>query len=182
MPDLDLVFDFDGWKLGGVYIFSAPTAFAFLGAAETTTEFEIQPRFFERIKAALMGKPVTVKRFIRPWYKRLGLQFEHKNSCIREFIIYVQGDESINLKGFPGHFVFAHEPIVLNATSTLQNVKDIFGNPDDEEDSVSYLYYEIKDYELYFWFDEDHKLTHLEGRICPPVVKKYQIASKPKRS
>jgi hypothetical protein len=169
MPDLDLVFDFDGWKLSGVYIFRKPAAFAFLGAEDTPpTETVMQPGLLARVTAGLMGRKAKEKRIVRSddslVYRKLGLWLDYEGEQIYEFDIYVQADNYINASRFPGRFVYGADSINLNDTSNLQNVKDIFGIPDEEDDELR-LTYNINKYELNFWFDGDQTLESIKGSI-----------------
>jgi hypothetical protein len=170
MPDLDLVFDFDGWKLNGVYIFSEPSAFAFLGVEDTpATETVLQPGLLERMKAGLTGRKAQGKRIVQSddslVYQKYGLWLDYEGDQIYEFDIYIQTDNDINSGRFPGRFVFGAEPINLSGISNLQNIKDIFGKPDEEDDEFTYLSYSINNYELDFWFDENQNLESIKGSL-----------------
>jgi hypothetical protein len=174
MPDLDLVFDFDGWKLNGVYIFSEPAAFAFLGAEDTPpTETVIQPGLLERMKAGLTGRKAKEKRVASDdetlIYTKLGLWLEYEDNCIYWFKIQVGVNETSNASHFPGRFVFGADTVDLSSNSSPQNVKDIFGIPDDGDiddgDECGYVIYNINNYELEFGFDEHQKLETIEGSI-----------------
>jgi hypothetical protein len=174
MPDLDLVFNFDGWKLNGVYIFSEPAAFAFLDAEETLpTETVIQPGLLERVKAGLTGRKAQGKRIVRDdetlVYQKLGLWLEYEENCVFYFTIYLKADEDLETSRFPGRFVFGADMINLSGNSSSQNVKDIFGIPDDgdidEGDEWGYISYNINKYVLEFGFDEHQKLETIEGSI-----------------
>jgi hypothetical protein len=170
MPDLDLVFDFDGWKLNGLHIFSEPAAFAFLGAEDTPpTEVVVQPGLLERVKAGLLGRKAQEKRIVYSdsylVYRKLGLWLEYNGNCICGFEIHVQADEYLQASSFPGRFVFGNDILDLGSASSFQHVKDIFGIPDEEDDESCYLTYTINKYELEFWFDDDQTLESIKGSI-----------------
>ena len=169
MAELDLVFDFDGWKLNGVYIFSQPSAFAFLGPEDTPpTETLIEPGFLEKLKAGLTGQTLAPKRQVHDddalIYEKLGLCLEFE-SCVYEFKIFVQDDQDLDFKRFPGRFVFGAETLDLSAKTSIQNVKDLFGTPDEEDTDSDYIEYNIGQYELIFWFDESHNLHQIYGAL-----------------
>jgi hypothetical protein len=174
MPDLDLVFDFDGWKLNGVYIFNEPAAFAFLGAEDTPpSETVIQPGLLERVKAGLTGRQAEAKRRISDdealVYRNLGLYLEYEDNCVYECTIYLKADQDSNTSPFQGRFVFGTDQVDLSSNSSPQNVKDIFGIPDDGDiddgDEWGYIIYKINNYELEFGFDEHQKLETIEASI-----------------
>ncbi len=169
MSDFDLVFDFGGWKLNGVYIFSEPAAFAFLGLEDTPpTKTVIQPGLLERMKAGLTGRKAKEKRIVRDdeslRYRKYGLWLEYEENQIYGFTIDIL-EINLNASSFPIQFVFGNDTLDLNATSSFQQVKDIFGNPDEEDDELRYLIYNIKDYNLHFDFGEDQNLESIEGFI-----------------
>jgi hypothetical protein len=175
MLDLDLVFDFDGWKLNGVYVFSEPAAFAFLGTEDTpATETIIRPGLLERVKAGLRGRKAQEKRIVRDdqtlVYRKYGLWLEYEENCIYDFLMYLKPDQDSNTNRFPGHFVFGADAIDLSSNSSPQNVKDIFGIPDDGDiddgDEWGYIIYNINNYVLEFGFDEHQKLEKIEGSMA----------------
>lgn len=168
MPELDLVFDFDGWKLGGIYIFSPPAAFAFFGVEDTPpTETTLQPNLLERLAAGVTGRKLESKRRISDdqalVFSRLGLSLEYDVVRIFEFEIQVQKDEVLEVSAFPGRFVFGIDKLDLSPTTTIQNVKDLFGTPNDEDPDLDFISYNIQDYELTFWFDDKHNLERIVG-------------------
>jgi hypothetical protein len=169
MPDLDLVFDFDGWKLNGVYIFSEPAAFAFLGTEDTeVTDLFVQPGFLERIRAGLKGQRIQTRRqlyddyvFI---YRKFGLCFIYAKNRVCQFEIHLISSSKL-LSGFPGSFTFGSDKLELSSNSSLQDVKDKVGNPNEEDTEFGCIVYKNNYYELSFWFDEQQKLTRIGGSI-----------------
>jgi hypothetical protein len=171
MSDLDLVFDFDGWKLNGVHIFSEPAAFAFLGKGETrTSKIVLQSGLLERFKAWFKGQNIGAKPEIiydcTLIYRKFGLHFSYLNDkCVET--IYI---DSL----FPGRFIFGTDPIELSGDSSPQNIKDIFGNPNEENTKLRVLDYVINDYKLNFYFNKQQKLDALMGSYWKPEDMKLQ--------
>jgi hypothetical protein len=173
MSDLDLVFDFDAWKLNGVYIFSEPAAFAFLGTEDTPpTEIVMQPGLLERVAAGLTWRKAQGKRIVRDEdeslvYRKLGLRIEYVENRINCFKIRVVANETLNYSHFPGRFVFRAKAIDLSNNLNPQNIKDIFGEPDEGDivdgDEWDFISYNINDYFLTFKFNEHQKLEMIEG-------------------
>jgi hypothetical protein len=173
MSELDLVFDFNGWTLNGVYIFSEPAAFAFLGTEKTPpVEIVVQPGLLERMKAGLRSQKVQAKRkFYDDYaliYSKLGLWFDYDGNQIYHFEICLTNSSKFT-NCFSGRFIFGDNQIELNSNSSLQDVKDNVGNPNEENIEFGYITYKNDYYELSFLFNEHQKLEGIEGSILDNV-------------
>jgi hypothetical protein len=90
------------------------------------------------------------------------LFFNYAENCVYNFEICLTDKNNFQSR-FPGRFIFAGDTVDFNNHLNIQDVKEIVGNPDEENAEYGYIVYKNNFYELSFLFDADRKLTGIEG-------------------